>query len=86
MMEEIAAIVAAYGNRTMNEIRYLIWSEEHQAWWRANATGYTRSIYQAGRFTQAQAHDIVKSANAFLDPSMDPPLNEIAIPDPLNTP
>jgi hypothetical protein len=70
----------------MNEVQlYLIWSEEHLAWWQANKCGYTRSIFEAGRFSQREATEIVKDANAFLDPSCNPPLNEIAIPDPLQS-
>jgi hypothetical protein len=62
---------------------YLIWSEEHLAWWKANKHEYTRSIFWAGRFSQEEACEIVKRANAFLDPKRDQILNEIAIPDPL---
>jgi hypothetical protein len=65
------------------EQKYLIWSEEHLAWWKADQSGYTRSIFWAGRFTQDEARFIVKAANEFLDPNAKPPLNEIAIPDPL---
>jgi hypothetical protein len=65
---------------------YLIWSEEHQAWWHANRHQYTRSIFEAGRFRQPDACEIVLAANAYLDPAHDPPLNEIAIPDPLEIP
>jgi len=65
---------------------YLIWSEEHEAWWSQSGCGYTCSIYKAGRYTQKQACDIVKKANQYLDPSCDPPLHEIAIPDPLEEP
>ena len=66
---------------------YLVWSEEHLSWWKANKCEYTRSIFYAGRFSEAEAEEIVKRANAYLDPYLDPsegpPLNEIAIPDPL---
>ena len=65
-------------------MKFLIWSEEHHAWWKGTKQGYTRSIFDAGCFTQREACDIVKSGNAFLDPTCDPPLNEIAIEDPLD--
>jgi len=65
-------------------VRYLIWSEEHHAWWSRNKNGYTRSIFEAGRFTQKEACEIVKAGNQYLDPTCDPPLNEIAIPDPID--
>jgi hypothetical protein len=64
-------------------MRYIIWSEEHNAWWRDDKMGYTHSIIYAGRFEQREACEIVKTGNRFLDPGDEPPLNEIAIPDPL---
>jgi len=36
---------------------YLIWSNEHGAWWRPNSAGYTSEIERAGRYTRAQAID-----------------------------
>lgn len=42
---------------------YLIWSEEHGAWWRPGGHGYTSSLAQAGRFTEAKAREISASAN-----------------------
>jgi hypothetical protein len=63
----------------MREPRYLIWSEEHQAWWLANKHGYTRSIFEAGHFSQPEVAEIVQKANAYLDPSLPPPLNEVAL-------
>ncbi len=38
---------------------YLIWSHEHGAWWRELEMGYTSSVREAGRFTEAQAAKIV---------------------------
>lgn len=43
--------------------KYLIWSEEHGAWWRPNNHGYTQSMKQAGRYTYEQARAISHSAN-----------------------
>lgn len=34
---------------------WLVYSYEHNAWWRANFSGYTDDIAQAGRYTRAQA-------------------------------
>lgn len=34
----------------------LIWSGEHQAWWRAPANGYTADILAAGVYPYEEAH------------------------------
>jgi hypothetical protein len=34
---------------------YLIWSNEHRAWWRPNSRGYTVHLEAAGRYTRAEA-------------------------------
>jgi hypothetical protein len=62
----------------MNSPLYLIWSEEHGAWWSPDQNGYTRSIREAGRYSLEQAIDIVQRANAYCKPGS---FNEIAIPD-----
>lgn len=43
---------------------YLIWSEEHGAWWRPARAGYTTSMAKAGRYTHKDALAIVDNANA----------------------
>lgn len=45
----------------MNE--YLIWSEEHGAWWAKNRCGYTHSMILAGRYNQSEAWSISANAN-----------------------
>jgi hypothetical protein len=60
--------------------RYVIWSEEHGAWWAPGEMGYTTSLAQAGRYTRTRAAEIVTKANAYVTP---PKFHEIAIPDPL---
>ena len=42
---------------------YVIWSFEHEAWWRPDRRGYTPDLKQAGRYTQADADAIVADAN-----------------------
>jgi hypothetical protein len=37
---------------------YLIWSNEHGAWWRYGREGYTRSLILAGRYTRQEAIEI----------------------------
>jgi hypothetical protein len=41
---------------------YLIWSNEHRAWWRGNRHGYTRGLYAAGQFSRAEALKICADA------------------------
>jgi hypothetical protein len=42
---------------------YLIWSNEHGAWWKPGSMGYTRSLREAGRYNYHQAADIVARAS-----------------------
>jgi hypothetical protein len=41
---------------------YLIWSNEHRAWWRSNRCGYTVSLSHAGRYSREQAIDTCSRA------------------------
>ena len=41
---------------------YLIWSNEHRAWWRPNSLGYTTYIQAAGRYPRDVAIKICKDA------------------------
>lgn len=34
---------------------YVVWSNEHRAWWRAGSAGYTRRVEKAGRYTRDEA-------------------------------
>lgn len=47
--------------------KYLVWSEEHGAWWVAGKMGYTRYIEQAGRYSFKEATEIEAEANRVLD-------------------
>ncbi len=42
---------------------WLIWSIEHNAWWKPAACGYTKNRADAGRYTFDEATAIVKDAN-----------------------
>lgn len=44
-------------------VNYLIWSFEHQAWWKADELTYTPKRDEAGRFTLARAVEICLEAN-----------------------
>lgn len=59
--------------------KFLIWSEEHGAWWAPDRWGYTHSIIKAGRYTAEQAINICAHANVG-------GFNEIAIPVPEGVP
>lgn len=41
---------------------YLIWSNEHQLWWRANSMGYTSSVDEAGRYERDEAISIASDS------------------------
>lgn len=43
---------------------YLIWSLEHNAWWRPARNGYTTSMKDAGIYTYSDAQNICIDANA----------------------
>ena len=62
---------------------FVIWSEEHGAWWGADETNlnYTRSLRKARRYRKEEADQIVHNANAFLEVGE---WREVAVPDPLD--
>lgn len=43
--------------------RWLIWSNEHKAWWGTGHRGYVKMRVDAGRYTYAEAVVIVEAAN-----------------------
>jgi len=47
----------------MSEPRYLIWSNEHRAWWRDNRCGYTTRLAEAGFYTREDALAICTDAH-----------------------
>lgn len=42
---------------------YLVWSNEHDAWWRPNRCGYTGELWDAGRYTESDAAEICRKAS-----------------------
>lgn len=48
---------------TLKERVWIIWSIEHQAWWKPNHAGYVVTRTEAGTYTFDEARDIVKGAN-----------------------
>lgn len=51
---------------------WLVWSHEHNAFWRANEAGYTRFIESAGRYTRAEAEAICRDARPRAGPATKP--------------
>jgi hypothetical protein len=41
----------------MSEL-YLVWSNQHSAWWRPNSCGYTKQISDAGLYSRDEAIEI----------------------------
>lgn len=52
----------------MSELCWVIWSEEHGAWWAPGEQGYTRFLTSAGRYTRAEAFRICADANRYCQP------------------
>lgn len=44
-------------------MKWLIWSIEHNGWWKPMSLGYTREITEAGQFSLEEAIEIVTEAN-----------------------
>jgi hypothetical protein len=51
----------------MTNDKWLIWSNEHRAWWRPNGNGYCTLRKEAGRYTYEVALEIVQNANYRLE-------------------
>lgn len=61
---------------------YLVWSNQHRAWWRPNSAGYTRDVRAAGWYARDEAIDIAgQSRDGWGDPSKPPDELAIAISD-----
>lgn len=49
-----------------DETLVLIWSNEHQGWWRPQQCGYTSHKDLAGEYTLKEAVEICKNASAHI--------------------
>jgi hypothetical protein len=38
-----------------DEEKFLVWSNEHRAWWRPNSAGYTTNLADAGHYNREDA-------------------------------
>ena len=59
---------------------WLIWSNEHGAWWRPAGCGYIRVIEEAGRYSRSEAQEICDGANRYLPKGTKP--NEVMVLSP----
>jgi hypothetical protein len=59
-------------------MKFLIWSNEHDRWWKSNANGYTEYEDQAGLFSFNEAATICLDANKYQMPNAKP--NEMMFP------
>ncbi len=50
-------------HRALVEAPWLVWSNEHEAWWRPNSSGYTVHVDNAGRYTHEEAMKIQTEAS-----------------------
>ncbi len=41
---------------------YLVWSNEHEGWWKPGGWGYSRGLTEAGHFSRSQALEICRKA------------------------
>ena len=44
------------------DANYLVWSNEHRAWWGPGGRGYTAQLSEAGRYSKEQALNICTNA------------------------
>ena len=58
---------------------YLIWSNEHRAWWAPNECGYRKDWREAGLYTHDAAVRICADANSHLSPNQAPHETMIAV-------
>lgn len=61
---------------------WLVWSLEHQAWWKPARRGYTALRSEAGRYTFTEAEEIVRMANRYHLEENAPPF-EAMVPEDL---
>lgn len=59
-------------------MKYRIWSNEHQAYWKPNRHGYTLGKDLAGEYSQDEAIAICHNANQYQQPFENP--NETMVP------
>lgn len=56
----------------MENTKWLIWSIEHDAWWKPDHNGYTVHRKRAGKYSYEEAIKIVHSANLYRNDNASP--------------
>lgn len=70
----------ALGWKLVPAPEYLIWSNEHAAWWRPNGCGYTRDMAAAGRYARDEAIAVSLGRDGW-EPGQNPPEIPVLIED-----
>lgn len=64
-------------------MKWLIWCHDRQMWWAPQQNGYTRNVERAGRYSFAEAKDLVETAHLGCDLKRYQP-RESMLPDLIN--
>jgi hypothetical protein len=59
---------------------YLIWSNEHRAWWGPGRSGYVQRVEHAGHYSREEALDICTDAMPGRLRKKNEPLQELPVP------
>lgn len=62
---EVFRIVIVKQSPQLEDERWLVWSNEHRAWWGWSKSGYVQERSAAGRYSYEEALAIVESANKY---------------------
>ena len=65
MSEELARQNEQERMESIEQLRFLVYCCERDAWWMPNRRGYTVDVGRAGRYSLADALEIAHEANAF---------------------
>ena len=79
----VAALESA--GLTVGRDTYLVWSNQHRAWWRANSAGYTIRLSEAGRYNRDEAIRICAHAHGGWKTGLMPPEIPVREEDALDT-
>lgn len=55
---ETAVILRRLAAKPAEDGPYLVWSNQHRAWWRPYSAGYTTHVHAAGRYSREEAMSI----------------------------